>query len=170
METRPSVVPLLGFLTVVEHEPFGLFGGYLLLTPTGRPVEFHVTAPVKPSRAQELLYGPTLREYVYGEQIGQALVAKASRPAEVILTDQPPVLAVADFAAAPVSLVLASAEASTPGLAVFAAGVSRLGVERHRTGEDEVRRRLAGCSGQFDFLEPFGRIRGAIEEAQRSGR
>src|SRR4051812_23172961 len=54
----------LGFLTVVEDEQQGLVGGYLLLNPLGRPVEFHCTAPVKPNRAQQILYGPTLRPYL----------------------------------------------------------------------------------------------------------
>lgn len=47
----------LGFLTVVEHKQHGLFGGYLVLNQVGRPLEFHCTAPVKPNRAQEILYG-----------------------------------------------------------------------------------------------------------------
>ena len=55
---RPK--PALGFLTVVEHPQHGLFGGYLLLNHGGRPLEFHCTAPIKPNRAQEILYGPTL--------------------------------------------------------------------------------------------------------------
>src|SRR5688500_11494160 len=58
----------LGFLTVVEHDQFGLVGGYLILNSSGRPLEFHCTAPVKPSRAQQILYGPTLTPYLYGEQ------------------------------------------------------------------------------------------------------
>jgi hypothetical protein len=56
----------LGFLAVVEHELHGLFGGYLLLNATGRPLEFHCTAPVRPNRAQQILYGPTLEPYLYG--------------------------------------------------------------------------------------------------------
>ena len=60
---------LMGFLTVVEHPEFGLFGGYLLLNWAGRPLEFHCTAPLKPNRAQEILYGPTLEPFLYGEQM-----------------------------------------------------------------------------------------------------
>ena len=57
----------IGFLTVVDEPAHGLFGGYLILNPAGRPVEFHCTAPVKPNRAQEILYGTTLKPYLYGE-------------------------------------------------------------------------------------------------------
>src|SRR6266404_1210747 len=51
----------VGFLTVVSSEPHGLVGGYLVLNALGRPLEFHCTAPVKPNRAQEILYGATLQ-------------------------------------------------------------------------------------------------------------
>ncbi|MGW8256618.1 MAG: hypothetical protein ACWGMZ_03940, partial [Thermoguttaceae bacterium] len=57
----------LGFLTIIQHEQHGLFGGYLLLNTSGRPLEFHCTAPIKPNRAQEILYGPTLESFLYGE-------------------------------------------------------------------------------------------------------
>ena len=69
----------LGFLTVLEHDEHGLVGGYLLLNMAGRPLEFHCTVPVRPNRAQQILFGPTLRPYLYGEQIGQALLAKMLR-------------------------------------------------------------------------------------------
>ena len=67
----------LGFLTVIENDDLGLLGGYLLLNAAGRPLEFHCTAPVKPSRTQEILYGPTLKPFLYGEQIGQTLLTKS---------------------------------------------------------------------------------------------
>ena len=64
-----KAMPTVGFLTVQSFADVGLIGGYLLLNPLGRPLEFHCTAPVRPNRAQEILYGPTLAPYLYGEQI-----------------------------------------------------------------------------------------------------
>ncbi len=80
----------LGFLTVIEHPQHGLMGGYLVLNGAGRPLEFHCTAPVKPNRAQQILYGPTLEPFLYGEQIGQALVAKSQLEPLLICTDVRP--------------------------------------------------------------------------------
>jgi len=97
-----------GFLTVVEHERHGLFGGYLVLNEAGRPLEFHCTAPIRPSRPQEILYGNTLRPYLYGEQIGQALLSKAKHPPSIILTDQRPALALQSLIEIPVTFVLPS--------------------------------------------------------------
>ena len=86
----------IGFLTVVRHEPHGLFGGYLLLNRNGRPLEFHCTAPVKPNRAQEILYGATLESYLYGEAIGATLTAKSSTPIDFLCVDVQAALAIRD--------------------------------------------------------------------------
>lgn len=112
----------LGFLTVVRHEQFGLFGGYLILNTAGRPLEFHCTAPVKPNRAQEILYGPTLQAFLYGEQIGQTLIAQAGHAPLVVCTDQEPALAAREFIAMPLALVLPSDETSLDGLLGAATG------------------------------------------------
>lgn len=102
----------LGFITVVEDSQTGLFGGYLVLNATGRPLEFHCTAPIKPNRAQEILYGPTLEPYLFGEQIGHTLVAQAKNRPQVLCTDREPALAVREFVDVPVALVLSPDDAS----------------------------------------------------------
>ena len=104
----------LGFLTVVEDPRYGLFGGYLVLNAAGRPLEFHCTAPIKPNRAQQILYGPTLEPYLFGEQIGRTLLTKGQTEPGVVCTDREPALAVRDFVDVPVLLVLSSDDTS-PG-------------------------------------------------------
>ncbi len=98
----------LGFLTVVEHSQYGLFGGYLILNTAGRPLEFHCTAPIKPNRAQEILYGPTLESFLYGEQIGQTLISQGSALPLLVCTDREPALAAREHVSPPVVLVLPS--------------------------------------------------------------
>src|SRR3954464_14931703 len=93
--------PTLGFLTVIESEALGLVGGYLILNAAGRPLEFHCTAPIKPSRAQQILFGPTLDSYLYGEQIGQTLVNKSELRPLAIFTDVEPTLSVRDYVPLP---------------------------------------------------------------------
>ena len=194
-----SSVPL-GFLTVIEDADHGLFGGYLVLNRTGRPLEFHCTEPVKPTRAQQILYGPTLEPYLYGEQIGQTLLGKARTEPAIVCTDCEPALSVREFSKVPVALVLPpeqppaaetvsledhrAAEPSPgkryrwdgahgPGSVgpVFLLGRNRLAV---CTMAAEDRPLIAECLGElaesFDLAEPFQRIREAIEEARRGGR
>ncbi len=184
----------LGFLTVIEDADHGLFGGYLVLNPVGRPLEFHCTTPIKPTRAQQILYGPTLEPYLFGEQIGLTLVHKASAEPLVVCTDRPPVLAMREHVRVPVTLVLPPDEtacdepAGATGsggagrwmrldtahasfhLASFTFGHNRLAVpvaaERDR---ELILERLAVCADAFDLAEPFQRIREAIAEARRGG-
>jgi hypothetical protein len=103
----------IGFLTMVHESERGFIGGYLVLNELARPLEFHCTAPVKPSRAQEILYGPTLADYLCGEQIAQALVKKSPLEPLAICTDFPPAMSLRAFVPMPVALVVSNEE--SPG-------------------------------------------------------
>ncbi len=189
--------PALGFLTVVEHPQYGLFGGYLVLNIAGRPLEFHCTAPIKPNRAQEILYGPTLPSFLYGEQIGQTLIQQATTVPLLVCTDQEPALAAREYSSMPVVLVLppngetggagetvepqAAGDRSQvvrvdaahhgPRLVTFALGRNRLALpEPAKEDRGLVTARLAELADSFDLAEPFQRIRAAIEEAQQAVR
>ena len=107
--------PAIGFLTVIDHPQHGLFGGYLVLNLAGRPLEFHCTAPIKPNRAQQILYGPTLESFLYGEQIGSTLLGHAKTSPLVVCTDREPVLSLRDLVDMPVALVLPPEEAAGTG-------------------------------------------------------
>ena len=98
----------IGFLTAIERAPHGLFGGYLLLNTVGRPLEFHCTVPLKPNRAQQILYGPTLEPFLFGEQIGATLVNKSALEPLVVLVDVPPMLAVREHIDLPTALVMST--------------------------------------------------------------
>jgi len=184
--TAANSKPALGFLTVVEHPQLGLIGGYLLLNPAGRPLEFHCTAPVKPNRAQEILYGPTLRPYLYGEQIGKTLVSQSKTAPLVVLTDCEDILATRDQVETPVALVIHPNEGIIPldegwpaeidasgrsrgDLIVFAVGDRRLAVPPGcEADRDAIIGRLTSLGLKLDLSEPFGRIRAAIDEAQKA--
>jgi hypothetical protein len=164
----------LGFITVVEHEQLGLIGGYLLLNQTGRPLEFHCTAPVKPSRAQQILYGPTLAPYLYGEQIAEALIAKSQLRPLAVFANQLPVLAVRELVELPTLLLAAGEAAPDDASGQFGRLQShQFGPHKLFTTESFVADAAALSTGlndqvPFDLTEPFDRIREAIEEAQRA--
>lgn len=87
-QTPQEEQPVIGFITVVKNKQIGgMLGGYLILNRNGRPVEFHCTAPVRPTKTQRILYGPTLDSYIMGEQIARALVLRSSVVPQLILTD-----------------------------------------------------------------------------------
>ena len=179
-----------GFLTVVDSPTHGVFGGYLVVDELGRPVEFHCTTPVKVSRAQQILYGPTLRPYLFGEQIGRTLLVQSQSEPLAVFTDCQDMLAVREFVATPVALVSPSTEghdqaalaleADHPGPAqrphqnqagtiLFSIGANRLAVPTTREADrDAILQRLAPLGLSLDLSEPFGRIREAIDEAQKA--
>jgi hypothetical protein len=187
----------IGFLTVIEHAQHGVFGGYLLLNESGRPLEFHCTAPVKANRAQQILYGPTLRPYLFGEQIGFTLLSKAKQTPRWVCTDCEPVLAARELVEFPVVLIEDTAECpdktggdeaddhldvaafprtphrvdranSSCGLITFSLGNYLAHVPPGReTDQQIVADHWRSLSQTLDLFEPFARIRDAVEEAQR---
>lgn len=160
-----------GYITAVESPDHGFFGGYLIVSLLGRPLEFHCTAPVRPSRAQQILYGPTLGPYLLGEQIGGTLVKAAKITPDIVLTDREALLHARELLGVPMALVLSADElrqlCSNSQIAIGACKLQLpFGYEQD---EPLVTNLLAHLTQRVDLAEPFGRIREAILEAQRIG-
>ncbi len=85
--TQKNNADCFGFLTVRFNESVGYFGGLLTVNSVGRPLEFHCSLPIKPSRAQTILYGDSLSDFLIGEQISLAIVSKVKQAPSTILTD-----------------------------------------------------------------------------------
>jgi hypothetical protein len=164
-------LPAFGFLTVLESSEHGLFGGYLVLSPLGRPLEFRCSTPVAPSRAQQILYGPTLRPYLLAEVIGQALLAGSEAPVAAILTDQSDMLPLGLLRREPVAHVepalaesvlersQAGGHFDLVGCRVTPAEPSIMSIEAwHET--------LRSLVAHIQLCEPFDRVRAALAEAQ----
>jgi len=82
-EPKPSMI---GFISVLEHNS-DFYGGLLVLNTAGRPVEFHCTAPVKPTRSHQVLYGQTLASYVLADHIGPAMIGNVKSQPQLFCTD-----------------------------------------------------------------------------------
>jgi hypothetical protein len=153
-------LPALGFLTIREIADGGFCGGYLVLNASGRPLEFHCTAPVAPNRAQQILYGPTLKPFLFGEQIGQTLVGRSKAAPLLVMTDCEEALALRAYC-------------ETPLVCVLKEGDERLGrtpvaVDRGHARDLEQARTLWSQHFQtLDLCEPFERIAEALEESRR---
>lgn len=182
---------------MIDLPQHGLCGGYLVLNRNGRPLEFHCTAPLKPNRAQQILYGATLEPFLYGEQIGQTLVNKAKQEVLVVCTDRPAALAVREYIDRPVALVLPRDDGEQPPspampssratglekrepleghgllppLFQFRIGANRLAVPESAADDHRlIVERLGELADGFDLAEPFQRIAEAIDEAHRAAR
>jgi hypothetical protein len=179
----PAGANTFGYLSAVESAELGFFGGYLLVSMLGRPIEFHCTAPIRPSRAQEILYGPTLQSYLLGEQIAGALLAKSRSKPQIILTDQLTALCHRVKVDVPIVCLLPASGAGQLDAIQFKASTSEpnatnsIVVAGHAfelpAGFDADRNAatalLTTLSAHVDLPEPFARIHDAIREAQRIG-
>ncbi len=106
----------IGFLTIHDTSQQGLIGGFLILNAVGRPLEFHCTTPVKANRAQEILYGNTLKPYLCGEQIARTLIARAKTPLAFVVTNDVAVLPAQDYVEEQALLSLLGASNRPPRL------------------------------------------------------
>lgn len=165
-----------GFLTVLESAQHGLFGGYLVLSPQGRPLEFRCSTPVAPSRAQEILYGPTLRPYLLTDVIANALVAGSEMPVEVILTDQRDMLPLAllrreevlqvERISSEMPLTAIHPRQEFPATSFNFHGCRITASSTSLVDEPRIRAWLEPLSRSISLTEPFERIRAALTEAQ----
>lgn len=174
-DSKPAE-PIFGYLMCLEDPAHGFTGGYLIVSQTGRPLEFHCTAPVTASRAQEILFGPTLRPYLIGEQIGRTLLRKATlKPTVLVINDRDAAAAIIEPEIATVLLPTPQTQGLPPG------GWRPLEPHDQSVQQDPtawttvtdgklVAEQLALLAGSIDISEPFERIEQAIREAQRLGR
>jgi hypothetical protein len=165
-------LPAFGFLTALEDPQHGYFGGYLVLSELGRPLEFHCSTPVLPNQAQRILYGKSLSAYVLGDLIGQTLLAKSQLPVTAVLTDQREMLGLALLRDEIIICIDCNdrnegqpREFSGPN---FALGSYHLfGSATCIWQPGELQPVIENLAARVDLNEPFDRIREAIREAQR---
>ncbi|MEX2317770.1 MAG: hypothetical protein WD669_11500 [Pirellulales bacterium] len=137
-------------------------------------MEFHCTAPVRTSRAQQILFGPTLWPYVLGEQIGGTLVGEAKLRPAIIIADHPAPLCLQSQIEVPmVRLTEAGSRERGAGsgeqnLIVVAGSAFELppGFDADRDVAIEL---LTLLAQHVELAEPFERIHEAIREAHRLG-
>jgi hypothetical protein len=160
----------LGFLTVL-NEQNAYLGGYLVVNIWGRPLEFRLTSAVQPNRVQQILYGPTLANYVCSDLIGKTLVDKTGLPIQLIVTDTEAALDLRLKLDVPVVLAARDGD-NLPGIAVRDRQERRAALRSHAHYPQEVeaiRELIVGVEQHLDLAEPFARIREAIVEARRTG-
>ena len=155
------------FLSILEIAQLGFCGGLLVLSARGRPVEFHCSAPVKANRAQEILYGQTLKEFVCCDQIGIALIDKVKSRLDLVLVDENPLLCLAESMQVPVVCVNAVDENETRGINVTGSLIELGDRQFEFRGEtpDRIEILIDQFTKNLPATEPFERIRLAISEA-----
>ncbi len=158
----------LGFLGVVNLAGTGFVGGLLVTNQLGRPLEFQCTTPVKPNRTQEILYGPTLTSFVCAELIGKTLFERLQVKPQLIVCDQPEILALRSVISLPVALILPKSAKAEEG--TIRAGAHQLRLHADYVSDWDVVTEIAkSFPGDADLIEPVERVREALQETLRAG-
>lgn len=157
----------LGFLGVVNIAGTGYVGGLLVTNQLGRPLEFQCTTPVRPNRTQEILYGPTLTSFICADLIGKTLFDRLQVKPQMILCDQPEMLALRAAISLPVGLILSKKSVDEGTLK---AGMHQLKLHDDFLSElGDVTMIVKSIPGDADLIEPLERVREALQETLRAG-
>jgi hypothetical protein len=158
----------LGFLTAIEVAERGYVGGLLVTNHLGRPLEFQCTTPVRPNRAQQILYGPTLGPYVLADLIGRTLIEKVAVKPHLLLVEDRGLLDLRQHVDLPVAVPVASDE-MTRDPTVTLGQQSLLFHCEFGSDSHSVGRGTALVPKDADLREPFDRIRDALVETLSIG-
>lgn len=167
--TRPESLHL-GFLTVIEAAGGAFVGGLLVTNKLGRPLEFQCTTPVKPNRTQEILYGPTLKPFLYSELIGKTLMERLQVRPQLLLIDQPELLALREHLDLPLACVVTAGKDrdELPDQTHIALGNRRVRFHPdHPEDVETVREQSKLVPADADTSEPIDRVREALQETLR---
>jgi hypothetical protein len=152
----------LGFLTEIRVGDRGYVGGLLVTNHLGRPLEFQCTAPVKPNRTQEILYGPTLVTFLLAELIGRTLVEKVGVKPHLVLVERADLLELRRHIDSPVACLMDDAEPES------SIRLGRQSVVWHAEFDHDqrpIQRGASSITADADLSEPFQRVRDALNEA-----
>lgn len=151
-----------------KNEQQGIVGACLVLNLAGRPLEFHCTAPVRPNRTQQILYGSSLTEYVCGELIATSLLRHVKQDFLLSLTNVKEIFSIRQIADVPIVYILEDNETEIPDdeSLEIQHGAQRLFVAAEL--KEKVIERLSAYTRRMDIAEPFVRLRLALEEIQKA--
>jgi hypothetical protein len=147
---------VLAFLDMASFEEGGAIrGGCLVTDGWTRPVEFRVSGSIRPTNLQRVLYGDTLHEYICNDLLGIPMLQSLESKPGLVLVRDAEFLKLRPKVEIPVLWVRGTVDGqyvlqTFPGYE----GEAEAGLE-------VLPRRLRGRN----ILEPFTRIRSALEEA-----
>ncbi|MEB3328377.1 MAG: hypothetical protein VKQ33_04000 [Candidatus Sericytochromatia bacterium] len=154
-------------------------GGLMIVDSAGLPLDFRYTEPITPTRLQEVLYGRSLDRFMRAEVLFRHLCTRIEpRPTLVLVDDegllsQPAASAVVYVAETRLPPFSAAAELHDVNecewlLQVTEAGSPlRFKLHEPQAGDEEAVATwfLTAAAAGLDPLEPFNRVRAALELA-----
>jgi hypothetical protein len=155
----------LAFIDVAVFSDGSIRGGILTTDLETRPYEFRVTSPIKPTQVQQILYGASLKDYVYGELICAPLVKATKEKLSLVLAKEPYIVAMRPLVSVPVILVHHDGKSMGENL-------RPVSLSSHQSFQSELsfaQTVLAPVMQSHDLIEPFERLKLALNEVHRTG-
>ena len=95
----------LGFIDVKVYSDSSIRGGILTTDLETKPFEFRVTSPIRPTQIQQILYGSSLKDYVYNELICAPLIKATKEKLSIVLTKESFLMAMRPLVSVPVIFI-----------------------------------------------------------------
>jgi hypothetical protein len=157
----------------------GIMGAILVTDSDTKPLEFRVTAPIKPTNFQKTLYGDVLLEHILTELVSVPLLNAINEEIDLILVKDSLFLGVNEKQGVRVVRILSEDEGqSKVGKMVqelaSSNGSSKTYVEVGKKNESElpeIKAKLSFISEHRNLIEPFDRLKIACEQVhlQKTG-
>lgn len=153
---KDSTAKVLAFLDLTTFEDGeSMRGGCLVTDELTRPLEFRVSGAIRPTGLQKVLYGDTLHEYICTDLVGMPMLETLENKPELVLVRDAEFLKLRSR----VDITVLWVRGTVDGQFVLQAFPGH--EQEAEAGRDMLPRRLRGRS----IMEPFARIRTALEEA-----
>jgi hypothetical protein len=157
----------------------GIMGAILVTDGDTKPLEFRVTAPIRPTNFQKTLYGDVLLEHILTELVSVPLLNAINEEIDLILVRDPLFLGVNDKQGIRVVRVMNDEDKNfKPNKSVqelaSSNGSPKTYVETSRKFESElaeIKSKLSSLTEHRNLLEPFERLKVACEQVhlQKTG-
>jgi hypothetical protein len=154
----------------------GIMGAILVTDTDTKPIEFRVTAPIKPTNFQKTLYGDVLLEHILVELIGVPLLEAIKEEVDIIVVRDPLFLGLNNKQGVRVLRVYKEEEGparsgtSSKEITGYSGnGTSKVLAETLNRFENELPEildKLNTISESRHLVEPFERLKVACEQVQ----
>lgn len=157
---------ILCYLVCPTDAAGGVLGAILLADYRARPQHFAFVQPVKPSKLQRILYGSTLDEYIKVDVIAQKLWQGLPKKPDVVFVDALDLIAARRVTRVPTAFIamVADSETNPSSLSTLRYDIGDYADDQGPVGEIVV-----ALEGACNLLEPFTRIRQALNECLKAG-
>jgi hypothetical protein len=155
----------LAFMDVTMFSDGSIRGGILTTDIETRPFEFRVTSPIKPTQVQQILYGSSLKDYVYGELICAPLVKATKEKLSMVLVKENFLISMRPLVSVPIIVI-------RPNTSQSSNGIRSVSFSPHPNFQNELsfaQTILMPIIQKHNLLEPFERLRLALNEVNRVG-